>query len=114
MTQLSKMTTKIFWNCKSFEIEFQRKNKKNPFLVLFFSDKSDQENLLSSAFRRLTETRIDIQDNPLEAHFALNIRGGVLKNAGNFYSYHLKLQNALDKNFSDSIHSPVFKDYSKQ
>lgn len=95
-------------------MNFREKIKKNPFLVLFFSDKSDQENLLSSAFRRLTETRIDIQDNPLEAHFALNIRGRVFENAGNFYSYHFKLQNALDKIFSDFIHSPVFKDYSKQ
>lgn len=54
-----------------------------------------------------------IQDNPLEAHFPLNIRVGILENAGNVYSYHLKLQNALGKNCSDSIHSPVFKDYSK-
>lgn len=101
------MTTKIvFWNW------IPVKKWINPFLVLLFSGESDQENLLSSAFRRLTETSIGIQDNPLEAHFPLNIRGGVLENAGNFYSYHLELQNALDKNWSDSIHSPVFKDYS--
>lgn len=88
--------------------------KINPTLVLLFSDESDQENLLSSAFRRLTEARICIQDNPLEAHFQLNNKGGFLENAGQFYYYHLKLQNALDKICSDSIHSPVFKDYSKE
>lgn len=39
-----------------------------------------------------------------------NIKGGVLENAENFVTDHLKLQNTLDENCSDSIHSPIIKD----
>lgn len=79
-------------------------------MLSFFSDDSNQENLLSSAIRGLTETRIGIPDEPLEAHSPLNIKGGVLEKAENFDTDHLKLQNTLDENCSDSIHSPVIKD----
>lgn len=83
-------------------------------MLSFFSDDSNQENLLSSAIRGLTETRIGIPDEPLEAHSPLNIKGGVLEKAENFDTDHLKLQNTLDENCSDSIHSPVIKDISEE
>lgn len=89
--------TKSIWPLNHL-LKLNAREKINKSYSCFtFSDESDQENLLSSAFRSLTETRIGIQDNLLEVHFSLNIRGGVLENAGNFYTYHLKLQNALDK-----------------
>lgn len=62
----------------------------------------------------MTETRIGTPDDPLLADSPLNIKGGDLENAETFDTDHLKLQNTLDENCSDSIHSPVIKDLSEE
>lgn len=62
----------------------------------------------------MTETRLGTPDDPLLVDSPLNIKGGDLENAETFDTDHLKLQNTLDENCSDSIHSPVIKDLSEE
>ncbi|XP_056000877.1 uncharacterized protein LOC130048313 isoform X3 [Ostrea edulis] len=73
------------------------------------NDDSDKENLLNSALRRLSENILDSPEETL-ANSPLNIKEEYQDNSENYDTDHLKTQNNLDENCSDSLHFPI-KEY---